>query len=253
MHQTRPRHRTTASAGHALPSTCCVPDAQRTQVTPGGAPGRRPRPSRRVGARETGRRAQRECRGPQRLGFRLLFVSPLCGDRRPRWLEDWACLGSRASRGSCRSLRRSDQPRPSRRRRGQDSSPHIPRPRGRSGDWTPGDAKAPPPRASSGPSWESGPRAASRLGPGCPAGAIPTHSTLALAAHPAGASPRLSSCRNLHVTPPGSERDGNVSPLAPRTHGRALTHGRLRLAQGAGSEDAWRPRFCGDSWPVRGH
>lgn len=33
MHQTRPRHRTTASAGCALPSTCCVPDAQRTQVT----------------------------------------------------------------------------------------------------------------------------------------------------------------------------------------------------------------------------
>lgn len=31
-----------------------------------------------------------------------------------------------------------------------------------------------------------------------------------------------------------------MSPLAPRTHGRALTHGRLRLAQGAGSEDAWR-------------
>lgn len=116
-----------------------------TQVTPGRAPGRRPRPARRVGARETGRRAQRECRGPQRLGFRLLFVSPLCGDRRPRWLEDWACLGSRASRGSCRSLRRSDQPQPSRRRRSQDSSPHIPRPRGRSGDWTPGDAKAPRP------------------------------------------------------------------------------------------------------------
>ncbi|XP_036091282.1 uncharacterized protein LOC118613347 [Rousettus aegyptiacus] len=131
----------------------------------------------------TGRRRLQDAHSPAPAVFRTLSAH-----RRPRWLEDWACLGSRASRGSCRSLRRSDQPRPSRRRRGQDSSPHIPRSRGRSGDWTPGDAKAPRPEHQV----------------GCPGSRVPNPPAELTRRLPPGA--RLSSRRHPHPQHPGSRR-----------------------------------------------
>lgn len=152
-----------------------------------------------------------------------------------------------------RSLQRSDQPppgRPSRWRPGLE--PHVPRPRGRSGDSTPGrhghpDTLPPEHRVGHPGTWVPNPSA--ELSPGRVPETqhlLPGARLLGRCRHqphrpaftelPAGAGRVLHSRCGLHVAPPAPGRDSEVSPPAPHTHARAPSHGGLRLAQGRG----WR-------------
>lgn len=110
--QTRPRHRTVMSAGQALVRH---PLCARRSALTGDSPRRPPDHTATsfpegCPLRSQSPRNQREESGegegrvgpPKVSPFWLLFVSSLCGDRRPRWLEAGACLGSGVSPGSCR-------------------------------------------------------------------------------------------------------------------------------------------------------
>lgn len=98
-----------------FPSTCRAPDAQRTQGTlPDDPLSPRPRPTCRglpaVQSRSPRKQREESAAGKRALGppkvspFWLVFVSSLCGDRRPQWLEGLARPGSRVSRGSTSCL-----------------------------------------------------------------------------------------------------------------------------------------------------